>query len=145
MDKCTIKQKIYAGNRVVGEVVEGTFKKSISGSSHMLRKPRALALDVDSLKQAKGYGARTIQITDRETGFVYSCDVEHFTRHAFELNRGFGVQSALTLNHWTVTAGAKKNLPLPIADQTPAHEYTETVTEVTQPAPVQYSLFEVVQ
>jgi hypothetical protein len=144
MSNDTPKNKIFAGSRVVGEVVSGVFKKIISGSIHFLRKPRAIALDVDSLQQAKRYGAVTIEITDRETGKVYSADVEHFARFSFELNRGYGSQRALILDRWTVTQGKHKNTPLPIADQTPAFDYSETMTETHEPGPVQYSLFEVV-
>ena len=145
MSKCSTKNKIYAGNRVVGEVSSGVFKKTISGSSHILRKPRAIALDVDSLKQAKEYGASTIRITDRETGRVYSADIEYFTRYSFELNRGFGAQYALTLDRWTVTTTAQKNTPLPIADQTPSFEYSETMTKTHEPGPVQTSFFKVMK
>jgi hypothetical protein len=139
MSNDSTKNKVYAGSRVVGNVEGGVFKKTISGSIHILRQPRAIALDVDSLQQAKHYGAYTIQITDRESGRVYSSDIEHFARYSFELNRGYGAQRAMMLDRWIVTAGAKKNLPLPIANQTPAPEYVETVTN--EPGPVQMSLF----
>lgn len=129
--------KVFAGNRVVGEVKRGIFSKRIVASRHMLRTPRAIALDVDSLRQAKDYGAHTIRITDGETGRVYSADYEHFMRYSFELDRGHGLQRALMLDRWTVTAGVIRNLPLPVADQTPALEYDEPVTS----EPIQYSLF----
>lgn len=95
--------KIFAGSRVVGEVSGGVFKKTVSGSVHFLRKPPAIALDVDSIRQAREYGAVGIQVTDRETGREYSCDLGHFDRHSFALNRGFGDQRALPLDRWVVT------------------------------------------
>jgi hypothetical protein len=111
-------QPIYAGGRVVGEVTSAVFCKSIQGSKHILRTPPAIALDVDSIRQAVRAGAKTIRITDRENGKVYACDVAHFDLYSFELNRGYGVQRALPIDHWTVTAGRKKNTLLPIAQPT---------------------------
>lgn len=122
------QQPIYAGGRVVGEVHSAVFNKRIKGSLHMLRKPRAIALDVDSLRQAKEYGAATIRITDTESGAVYSCDMAHFYRHSFLLNRGYGEQRAMILDRWTVTGANAKNTPLPIAET----------------KAVQYSMFEAV-
>lgn len=103
MYNSTPKSKIFAGSRVVGEVTGGVFKKTVSGSVHFLRKPPAIALDVDSIRQAREYGAVSIQITDRETGREYSCDLEYFDRHSFALNRGFGDQRAMPLDRWVVT------------------------------------------
>lgn len=103
MTNDTPKNKVYAGGRVVGEVSGGVFKKTVSGSRHFLIRPRAIALDVDSIRQAKEYGAVGIEITDRETGTVYSCDMGNFARYSFDLNRGFGAQKALTLDRWVTT------------------------------------------
>lgn len=111
---------IFAGGKVVGKVKSAVFSKQIKGSKHLLLKPRAIALDVDSLRQAKDYGAKTIRITDMESGIVYSCDMAHFDRHSFELNRGFGSQRALPLDRWTVTAGMKVNTPLPVPEPSKA-------------------------
>ena len=97
-------QKIYqiqvAGHQV-GQVGGGIFKKSILGSRHFLRKPRAIALSVESLKQAEQVGASEIQITDKETGRVYSCSIEHFKEFAFPIQRGgFEPQLALPIERF---------------------------------------------
>lgn len=124
------QQPIFANGRIVGNVQSGVFSKNIRFSIHTLRKPRAIALDVDSLRQAKEYGAVTLCITDTETGAVYSADMSFFYRHSFMLNRGAGEQRAMILDRWTVTGGSAKNTPLPIAE--------------TKAEAVQYSMFEAV-
>ncbi len=88
----------------VGEVTSGVFKKSISGSRHILRKPRAIALAVESLKQAEQVGASEIQITDKETGKVYSCSIERFKEYSFPIQRGgFEPQLALPIERFNTS------------------------------------------
>ena len=125
--------KIYAAGRLVGQVKRGVLTKQIIGSRHMLRAPRGIALDVDSIRQAKIAGAHTIAITDGESGLIYSSDVSHFMQYAIDINRGFGAQKCLPLQYWTTSAGKRKNLPLPIATPIPAAD--------KQPAQLQLSLF----
>lgn len=121
---------------MVGKVQSAVFSKQIKGSKHILRKPRAIALDADSLRQAKEYGAATIRITDTESGAVYSCDMTHFYRYSFELNRGFGLQRAMVLDRWTMTAGNQRNTPLPTAET-----YTDAGANEYKPEAVQMALF----
>ena len=110
MDDSSIKTEpdsyqIQVSGHHVGDVVSGVFKKRISGSRHILRKPRALALSIESLKQAEQVGAHEIEITDKESKKVYSCSVEHFKEHAFPLQRGgFEPQLALTLDLFDVSS-----------------------------------------
>lgn len=94
------RTKIHVGNRVVGEVRGDVFHKSIFGSKHMLRTPRAIALDTGSLDDAEKAGARWVHIYDRETGTTYKATVEHIRRKGFELNRRYGDQLALPLKGW---------------------------------------------
>lgn len=104
MSDCSTK-KIYTGGRVVGEVVGEVFKKNISGSRHILHKPRAIALSVESLTQAEKVGAQEIQITDKESGALYACPFERFKEFAFPIQRGgFEPQMALTLDRFDVTS-----------------------------------------
>lgn len=104
MSDCSTK-KIYTGGRVVGKVVGEVFKKNISGSRHILHKPRAIALSVESLTQAEKVGAHEIQITDKESGDLYACPLERFKEHAFPIQRGgFEPQMALTLDRFDVSS-----------------------------------------
>lgn len=110
MDDSSIKTnpdsyQIRVAGRHVGDVVSGVFKKSISGSRHMLHKPPALALSVESLTQAEQAGASEIYITDKESGCVYSCSIDHFKENSFPIQRGgFEPQLALMLARFDVTS-----------------------------------------
>lgn len=104
MSDCSTK-KIFTSGRVVGKVVGDVFKKNIAGSRHILHKPRAIALSVESLTQAEKVGAREIQITDKESGDLYACPFERFKEYAFPIQRGgFEPQMALTLDRFDVTS-----------------------------------------
>lgn len=98
-------KKIFTDGRVVGEVVGEVFKKNISGSRHILHKPRAIALSVESLTQAEKVGAHEIQITDKESGDLYACPFDRFKEYAFPIQRGgFEPQMALTLDRFDVSS-----------------------------------------
>ncbi len=95
--------QIRVAGRHVGEVAGGVFKKSILGSRHILRKPPAIALSVESLRQAEQVGASEIQITDTESKRVYSCTIEHFKEFSFPIQRGgFEPQLALPIGRFDV-------------------------------------------
>ncbi len=110
MDNSSIKTnldsyQIRVAGRHVGEVVSGVFKKRISGSRHMLHKPPALALSVESVTQAEQAGASEIQITDKETRRVYSCSFEYFKQNSFSIQRGsFEPQFALPIDKFDITS-----------------------------------------
>lgn len=97
--------QIRVEGRVIGEVLKGIFKKTITGSLHFLKKPPAIALSVESLAQAERAGAVEIHITDRETGRVYACTFEHFKNRAFPIQRGrFEPQLALLLSDFDISS-----------------------------------------
>jgi len=124
---------VFTKGRVTGKVCGDTFEKKIKGSKHMLQKPPAFALSVESLAQAEQAGAREIAITDKESGRVYRASVEHFRRYSFELQRGsFEPQRALTLDRWNVTGGT--------TTAEPEYHRTNTTREV-RPAVQQLSLW----
>ena len=100
----TNSKPIFAGSIYVGCVKNNRFCKAIVGSKHILHTPPALALAVESLTQAERAGATEIEITDKESGYVYFSTVSHFRRYAFDLQRGgYEKQRALVLERWTVT------------------------------------------
>jgi len=92
--------KIKVGNKVVGEVVGGTFVKRLHSKTHFLRKPRAIAFDLDTLTQAQELGASLVRIVDLDTDLIYIVSIELIYEKGFYFNRGFGDQLGLTLNHW---------------------------------------------
>ena len=105
---------IYAQGRCVGEVRGDTFYKTVRGSKHMLRKPRAWAIDMQSLADAEALGAVRVEITDRESDSVYRASIAEIRRLGFVFDRGAGPQVALPLNCWTVAHPAE-----PVAEQVP--------------------------
>jgi hypothetical protein len=93
-------QPIRAGGRIVGHVSSDTFRKTISGSKHLLRKPAAIAFDLSTLDDAEAAGAVFAEVTDRETGRAWRASIAHIRRRGFDVNRGHGRQVALVLSEW---------------------------------------------
>lgn len=97
--------QIFVGGKQkpVGFVKRDCFYKNFRASVHMLRKPPAIAFDVESLDMAEQAGAVRVQVTDTETGTMYRANLAHIRENGFPFNRGFGEQVALPLSGWTVT------------------------------------------
>ena len=93
--------RIWAGGKVVGEVVGNVFQKKVRGSKHMLREPKGWALDCQSLEDAVQVGAEVVELVDVETDTTYSATVARIHSKGFRLDRGFGQQIALALQHWS--------------------------------------------
>jgi hypothetical protein len=95
---------IYLGNTVIGEVVEmpkgRLFRKTLHGSKHILKRPPAIAFDLDTLRQVELAGGTAIEVKDVETDIVYYATLTTVWTKGFALNRGFGDQQALLLSHW---------------------------------------------
>ncbi len=100
-------RQIFVGSRVVGMVRGQTLFKSIQGSKHILRQPKAICSDVSVLEDAKQAGAVEVKIRDTESGLTYSAPLESFERFGFPVHRGFGTQTGLTLNRWTIQNGSQ--------------------------------------
>ena len=86
----------------IGIVHGDTFTKSIDGSKHMLRQPKAIAFDVSTLDDAESIGATNAAITDRDTGLTYYASIADIRRYGFSVVRGFGRQIALPLSAYSV-------------------------------------------
>jgi len=91
---------VSVGGRTVGRVAGKVFYKSIRGSVHLLQKPRAIAFDLSTLRDAQAAGAVSVQVTDTESGAVYRAGIDLVFRDGFRLNRGHGDQQALPLDRW---------------------------------------------
>lgn len=97
----TKKTKIVRLNgKIIGRLEDGILSKHVRGSCHMLIRPRSWALDAEAFDKEVKPNATKIIIRDKETGLKYHCSVENFDRLKGELDRGFGRQYFLTLNHW---------------------------------------------
>lgn len=91
---------ICVGTKVVGYVAGGVFRKSVRGSVHFLRSPRAIAFDVSTLHDAESAGARFVEITDSETGRKYRAALSTVWAKGWAFNRGFGEQWGVPLGAW---------------------------------------------
>ena len=120
------KKPIYVAGKVnpIGHVESDTFLKSIK-TRHMLRQPPAIALDVQSLRDAEEAGAAFVEITNTETRKQYRASVAAIWRHGFRFDRGWGEQIALTLNQWVDPARASRTARLDSSDtaqRAPSHQ-----------------------
>lgn len=105
---------IYSNEKLVGKVSKGKFKRRIKFSIHALRKPPALALSLEVLRQIEQAGTKEIELTDIESGRIFNTMLENFYLYAIPIHRGnFGRQLALPLNRWGILTkdGKVKNSP----------------------------------
>lgn len=105
---------ITIGKILVGWVSDETFYKTILGSKHLLRRPRAIAFDVSTLEDAEEAGARFVDVKDNETGTIYRTHIKMIWLHGFKLNRGFGDQQALPLEYWLINETLSDQLSMQI-------------------------------
>ncbi|MFC2017882.1 hypothetical protein ACFLTQ_01075 [Chloroflexota bacterium] len=101
-----------AGDKVIGHLEGNKFIKTVSGSKHMLRQPRAWAVDAEVFDNEVIPNATEIIIKDREGCQEYHASIETFDRLKGQLDRGFGRQYYLTLNHWQIYDNGHKQLSL---------------------------------
>lgn len=93
---------IFCNGRAIGRVTGRIFRKTITGSKHMLRSPKAIAFDVCTLDDAQRAGASHVSVTDSETGRTYCAPIDDVRRFGFPVVRGHGRQVALTLDRYSV-------------------------------------------
>ena len=95
---------LRGGTRPIGYVDGDTFRKTIAGSKHLLRRPRAIAMDVSTIDDAESAGATRVAVTDSETGSTYVADIDTIKTRGFTVARGHNRQIALTLPFWNVNS-----------------------------------------
>ena len=93
---------ISVGTQIVGKVLNDVFSKRLRGSRHFLRKPPAIALDIDTLEQALRLGATKVEVYDMESGMFYRAKIDLIFEKGFRFNRGYGDQIALCLSRWKI-------------------------------------------
>ena len=87
--------------KVVGTVIDDVLTKRVRGSVHMLRIPKAWAIDVAVLILAKAMGANQVEVIDTETGTTYRAAIGAFWRDDVqEFDRGYGKQRLVLLDDW---------------------------------------------
>jgi hypothetical protein len=93
---------VYTVDGKIGGFVRGeVLRKVVRGSSHMLRKPPAWALDAEVLDTAERIGAKVVLVVDSERGHEYRATISTIRRMGRVINRGFGAQWALPIRCWT--------------------------------------------
>jgi hypothetical protein len=96
--------------KVLGRFQENKFIKEVCGSKHRLRYPPAWAIDAEAFDREVKPNAAEIIVIDKETGTKYHAQVDTFDRLKGELDRGWGRQYFLTLNHWEVENNGDRQL-----------------------------------
>ncbi len=99
--------KVQVNGRTIGTIEGGIFKKTIKGSKHILRCC-GIAFSLDALRQAARVGFTAFEVTDRETGTVYTVDRATFETYSEPVHfAGFDAQRALSLQYWAVSLPQK--------------------------------------
>lgn len=80
----------------------GVLFKAVS-EKHVVQKPhRSIAFDVNVIEQALKLGGKTLRVTHRETGEVFTTTIETFQKKGYRCDRRFGNQWALGLFYWSI-------------------------------------------
>jgi hypothetical protein len=87
---------------VIGNVRGDTFCKTVTGSKHFLRSPKAICFDRSTLRDAAAAGATCAAIFDRETGNTYTATLATIDAHSFPVHRGHGDQIGVPLDYWSI-------------------------------------------
>jgi len=95
---------IYVSGRdkPIGYVSGRTFFKTITGSKHLLQRPKAIAFDRSTLDDAERAGATQVSVRDVETGSIYIAPIADIRRFGFPVLRGYGNQVALSLDYYAI-------------------------------------------
>ena len=91
--------RAYDG-KVIGTSDGTTFRKTIKGSSHLLRRPSAIAIDAQAYAEQIAPTHETIEVTDIEKDMVYSIPIDSFDKNKEVLNYGYGEQFYVRLRFW---------------------------------------------
>lgn len=99
----------------VAELHGDVLRKLVRGREHLLHKPRrAWAIDAGVLVAAEQRGARVVEVLDTETGTVYRAGIARFHTSGFTIDRGYGEQRALALEHWSTGDTVRPPAAVPV-------------------------------
>jgi hypothetical protein len=93
---------VYDHGRVIGYIRGNVLHRKMQGSKHILKSPPSIAIGVEALKQAIYHGVESVWIQDTESGLEYRCNIWLFNEKAISIDRGYGEQQALPLEHWEI-------------------------------------------
>lgn len=98
----------YQGKRIVSGVLgrDGVFRKRVEVRQKLL-KMDAYGIDRQNFRELTAFGCKAIQLTERDTGRVYTIDFATFKAKAVPRIIGkFGLRYYLPLRYWRVTEKA---------------------------------------
>jgi len=88
------------GNKVVGELDKGVFKKTVIYFKHHLNSYHAWAIDEEVVKKLAKENCKEIIIIDKSSGKEFKITFEDFNKRAFTINHGYGNQAACADIYW---------------------------------------------
>jgi len=91
--------------RAIGWIEGLIFYKSVIGSKHMLMFPPAWAIQAQAWEQVQ-HVVHAIEVHDRETGITYRISAADFEQFKVEIDRGWGRQYYVELEHWATGEGS---------------------------------------
>lgn len=102
------------------------FQKNVDGSKHFLRVPPSIALDAD-VHDDHAEQFDFLEITDRETGDVWTISRVDFDTYRTMIDRKFGRQYAVLFAYWSKNSQPARGVPMvgkpaPVAPVPPAQQ-----------------------
>ncbi|MDP2719570.1 MAG: hypothetical protein Q8P44_07060 [Dehalococcoidia bacterium] len=94
------ENEVWWGQKIIGHIDGKKFEKVVQGSKHMLKKPPAWCIDADAFDNEILPTCTEIIVRDTESGVEYYSTMFNFEQYKGTIDRGFGRQYFLTLNHW---------------------------------------------
>jgi len=88
--------------RTIGEIDGDTFVKSVCESRHMLKCPRAWAIQAEPFDEQVKPFVKWLVIEGKETGKRWKTSIEYFDTYKKSMDRGFGLQYYLVLSRWQI-------------------------------------------
>lgn len=88
--------------RVIGQTVDGEFRKRVYRSKHFLHTPPAICIEADVFDQLGTEFITLIRVREDERMEYWETPYEVFDKYKIVVDRGFGRQYALPLGWWDV-------------------------------------------
>lgn len=104
--------RVYDGHRYIVSgtffPAEGVFYKRLK-DSHVLQRPPAIAIQAETLDELMRRGCSLIRV-DISDGRRLAVSFNRFMTKGFAMDRGYGAQIALSLEHWQSVESYQESL-----------------------------------
>lgn len=99
---------VHLHGKVIGFISGNTFRKNIREDEHLLKEPPAIAYDDSVIRGLKAHGVTQLMVhSDKQRDFFAS--LETLEAKGIKINRGFGEQTALPIDHWHIQKEANRD------------------------------------